>query len=72
MKKLFAIFAILFAICFTTFAEEKTFLNAGTFAENAVDGYSYDNWEVRPMSSLKGVPTEVVLTFGLYGKFIHN
>lgn len=23
-------------------------------------------------SSLKGVPTEVVLTFGLYGKFIHN
>ena len=52
MKKLFAIFAMLFAICFTTFAEEKTFLNASTFIENAVDGYSYENWEVRPMPSL--------------------
>jgi len=64
MKKLFAIFAILFAICFTTFAEEKTFLNAGTFAENAVDGYSYDNWEVRPMSSLKGVPYQIKIVDG--------
>lgn len=58
MKRFFsAIMALL--ICSVIFAETKTFLSASAFGGHEVEGYSYQNWEVVPQSSMKGAPTQL-------------